>query len=750
MKRLCYLMSIICSLLLLVGCSKGGTTERLPASPVLPSENVYQEILLHFPTEEIPVQQNNIRWIGFMHAEDNSFYIKTVSGDLSMPWIRYLRYDTDGQFLDCVQAPEIHVDKLLYTQSEYIFADGGMLFVYDDILYHTASDGTVLDETELVMESNTYPRIDCHEDTIAVSYGGNVALFAMDLTPLQTWPHSVEIQDLRWGTDGMLYLQTILGQIDRMDPASGVVSTCLPEFSETRQYFGTEHILYFSDSEGIWQICADENGTFSKGSETLLLDWAGSSLVENKTVIHFVLNPETILSFSSNNLDNRQNPVILKPKNKAEVQVGEAETENIREVVIQIWYDADYMTLLESLVADFNKSQDMYSVQLEVLDFLEYRDPVAFQNLLREKGMPDLMIFGETEEALFRNLQEQEYLADLRGFTEPLTGSALAAVAEGEACYRLPLFIRYNTLVTAGKTEKLTVDTLLADCETLEGKEALFSAPAMKSYLMDCIQTAFVDFAAEECHFDTTQFRAYLQLMKGLDQHLNTATGYMIGTGMTHPKMPDRLKSGELRYLVFPVESVDSLGRLKLIFGEEDYTVCGFPDVTVLPEVVLSFSMPVNGRNQDGAAAFLSYILSETVQTSDVITREHFPVTTTGVEYILKNKWFYYNIFGSTNAQGISVQNIYCLERRVEQRPVETDAAGNALVFGTDVKEVAYTDADTALLRELLENQSGGHITDPTLGSIITEEISACLSGDRTIDDTIRVLQSRVGTYLAE
>ena len=419
-------------------------------------------------------------------------------------------------------------------------------------------------------------------------------------------------------------------------------------------------------------------------------------------------------------------------------------------MVIQVWYDANYISLLESLTAEFNKSQERYTVRLEVLDFLEYRDPVAYYTMLREKGMPDLMIFGEKEEALYRNLQEQEYLADLSEYGTLLTGSAIAAAAEGESIYRLPLFIRYNTMVTAGETDPLTVDTLLAAGKSLNEKEALFSDPNMKKYLTDCIQTSFVDYSSEQCHFNSEVFRDYLKLLASLDECLNIRYGYMLGGGMTHPKMPDRLKNGEVRYLVFPVESVDSLGRLKLIFGDKPYTVCGFPDMAILPEVVLSIGMLAGGKNSVGAEAFLTYILSDVVQCSDVITREHFPVTTTGVEYILKNKWFYYNIFGSTNAQGISVQNIYCLERRVEQRPVETDAAGNALVFGTDVKEVAYTDADTALLSELLENQSGGHITDPTLGSIIAEEISAYLSGDRTIDDTVRVLQSRVGTYLAE
>jgi len=50
----------------------------------------------------------------------------------------------------------------------------------------------------------------------------------------------------------------------------------------------------------------------------------------------------------------------------------------------------------------------------------------------------------------------------------------------------------------------------------------------------------------------------------------------------------------------------------------------------------------------------------------------------------------------------------------------------------------------------MAESESIGQLLDPVLRSIIKEEISAFLSGDRSAEDTIRILQSRVSTYLEE
>ena len=68
----------------------------------------------------------------------------------------------------------------------------------------------------------------------------------------------------------------------------------------------------------------------------------------------------------------------------------------------------------------------------------------------------------------------------------------------------------------------------------------------------------------------------------------------------------------------------------------------------------------------------------------------------------------------------------------------------------TEVQRVVYTAEDKGEILAFLENENVSCVEDPTVRGILYEELYAYRSGDRTMEDTIRVLQGRVGTYLAE
>ena len=61
-----------------------------------------------------------------------------------------------------------------------------------------------------------------------------------------------------------------------------------------------------------------------------------------------------------------------------------------------------------------------------------------------------------------------------------------------------------------------------------------------------------------------------------------------------------------------------------------------------------------------------------------------------------------------------------------------------------------YTEEDKASIRAFTEDPSHGNIADGIIEEILREEFAPYLAGDRSADDTIRILQSRVSTYLAE
>ena len=80
---------------------------------------------------------------------------------------------------------------------------------------------------------------------------------------------------------------------------------------------------------------------------------------------------------------------------------------------------------------------------------------------------------------------------------------------------------------------------------------------------------------------------------------------------------------------------------------------------------------------------------------------------------------------------------------KYEEEPTEL------LIMPTD-RKVFYTDWDKEVIRSLIESERGAVLSDPTLDRILSEEIGAYLSGDRSAADTAKILQSRVNTYLAE
>ena len=140
-------------------------------------------------------------------------------------------------------------------------------------------------------------------------------------------------------------------------------------------------------------------------------------------------------------------------------------------------------------------------------------------------------------------------------------------------------------------------------------------------------------------------------------------------------------------------------------------------------------------NSMEGAAAFLEYLVSDTVQTSSIITNSYIPVTTAGIENELSYNWRYCRI----TSDDVLVTEYRTMEPKIldffEKR---------------EYLEISVTENDRQQIRTLLEDNRAGKYADPTITKILQEEISAYLSGDRTVEDTVRVLQSRVGTYLAE
>ena len=143
-------------------------------------------------------------------------------------------------------------------------------------------------------------------------------------------------------------------------------------------------------------------------------------------------------------------------------------------------------------------------------------------------------------------------------------------------------------------------------------------------------------------------------------------------------------------------------------------------------------------RNPEGAAAFLSFLLSETVQCATMIQDTSVPVTWEGVEAALAYNWWYCSLAESISGG----DTLTTWDKTMEQRKLEP--------YEKHWQEIRITDEMRTRIRQMLDDAATARYADPAVEEMIFEELQAYLAGDRSAEETAKVLQSRVGTYLAE
>ena len=64
--------------------------------------------------------------------------------------------------------------------------------------------------------------------------------------------------------------------------------------------------------------------------------------------------------------------------------------------------------------------------------------------------------------------------------------------------------------------------------------------------------------------------------------------------------------------------------------------------------------------------------------------------------------------------------------------------------------EIKATDEDAALLRDMIENAEVAKTLDGPVMDIIAGEMPAYFAGEKSLDETIKIIQKRVNLYVEE
>ena len=207
----------------------------------------------------------------------------------------------------------------------------------------------------------------------------------------------------------------------------------------------------------------------------------------------------------------------------------------------------------------------------------------------------------------------------------------------------------------------------------------------------------FYDKETGECHFDTDEFKAMLQITAMAPEQIDiSSSGDTQGENST---------AGQLdRDEVLMYMGSDLVWDEKLYFGDSEVKYVGIPASGGDAVVGFFFGLAVNEQSEsrDAAWEFVKSFLGEDFQTSGM-----FPIM---------NKYVDENI-----------------DKALESRKLEDDAE--------------YIKERTAYL---LDNCIGMRDYDSAIYAIIDEEAQAYFAGSRSLDDTVAIIQNRVQLYIDE
>lgn len=676
-------------------------------------------------------------------------------------------YDWDGEVQTAFPLPETELQNISWF---YPLEDGRLLTLANlrDSADSLFTDRAVIlfDRDSSILYQYTFPdevsyqsAFAVSEDCIAMVSAETLYLFDRTLQlqsevslalSLSTW----YTNPIGWIDADTLYLHGDDRKLYSLDIHTGYLAPFCPGLEPVStgavwQYYSTDErfILWEVTSDGIYGI--PHPGSESE-EPVLICSWDASVFPKDSIQVCHIRDAENILCTSTNNINSELVHVLLHPR-KTDPEAPVKET-----VTIAAFQDQN-LAFLQKLVSLFNAQSETYAVEL--LQYENSMIPASLEDVseelfrtLAEGNIPDLLLINNYGEALYRNLEKQGYLADVTALTDGLTASAKNAARYKGTFTRIPLTIRYSTLLSDSVETPLTLENILTDSDTLQPGQALFSAH-ISGDLTAVIQSLFIDTAALSCSFDSPEFISYLELLQDLTAFTDTGMGTLqtievngrLTYRMTNSGLPDTLRRGDLRYLHLPLSSVSSWILAKLSY-EDVLHVCGYPGALAIPVLNCSFVQFKDCENPDGAAAFVEYILSDTVQTSHTVTEFSFPVTSSAVEKILEPDWY-----------TVTCSDVPIADPDREDMSFGTVLYVNSISYekpqtpGTpEIRLIEYTDEDKVLLRSILEGENTGTVPDPTVEAILQEELSVYLSGDRSAADTARILQNRIGTYLAE
>lgn len=395
------------------------------------------------------------------------------------------------------------------------------------------------------------------------------------------------------------------------------------------------------------------------------------------------------------------------------------------EEIVMVTIDSSTF-LLEKAIEDFNTSQDDFFVKLvkyeyEGLDDMEDLRTRLYASLLHEDS-PDLLDLRQLDEVA---LSKNGYLEDL---TPWLENSAVLSKNDyetqvlecGNVCgiqAFLPKTIGLRFMVMSPNVYNgngWTYEDLLRVWKEHPNANELTMGSCIDTFLSSNL-SYFINFDKAECDFNSEEFQKLLSWI--LER-----PGRVDNGSRSEDEIREDIQNGKILWRSKRVLSIRDIQFIEEEFGGETNYV-GYPSPDGEPlfwlETMNNIGIMKHSAHKEGAWKFLEFYQKHRDEQQS----------------------FIYELPGDRALR----------EQLFQEELAQTSETIGAGEEGARLYRGRYsTERETQIFNELLSKARKLPDCNDDIWEIFCQELPACLSGEKNVEDVTGILQSRIGLYLKE
>lgn len=396
----------------------------------------------------------------------------------------------------------------------------------------------------------------------------------------------------------------------------------------------------------------------------------------------------------------------------------------------------DSSTILKKQVNRFN--QENLDYKIEIKEYARSEQPQEDGVLLLQREIvsgegPDLIDFGRsyavsdivgeyTEDLLsyFGEEERQDYFENI-----------INAFSYKGKLYALPMGFRMETFV--GKKQNLdgydnwSIGEMLECYQKQEDKRILYPG-AFKADVLGTLLSGsmdyYIDWESGDCYFAGKDFCEVLKFCNQFPQRLEIEEDFSVKQTFLDDKA---------LLLPMSIQTVYDICKVEHIFGSQEISFIGFPTEgicgTMAQPVGSVLAISQNSMHKEEAWEFIQYCLSESCQNE---LSSGFPIRRSVLEKQLEQ------------AQEI--------EYETGEDGIQKLIAKTQIIFEGEEPVDIYciTAEQKECLLHLIEDVEMSSQMETKIYNVFLEEVDAYFKGEKSLEETVDVIQSRVSIYVNE